>query len=247
MKIDFNSYPLSIYDAQSSKNLMDSLDDQIPKIRLSRRSLGESILASRISRAAGASLLSLIDNVSIGIYGRKARKCLANLIEKQVSTVNKGEISIGEAAQINLLAISCVTDYLSSLEAGSWGNGVKNIGKALFGLFEGKNPLDTIWESVSEISDSYDDICQIYHIAFLLNVLQSNSSCQSDIKNLIIETLCDDSSYNSSFSNKNRTKLFYNSSYKSLDDNLKYNLDFVRKAPNFNELYDPFIKEKNNQ
>ena len=72
MKIEFNSYPLNIFDALSSKNLMDSIDAQIPKIRLSKCSLGESILASRISKAAGAGLLSLMDSVAIGIYGNKA-------------------------------------------------------------------------------------------------------------------------------------------------------------------------------
>ena len=74
MKIDFNSYPLNIYDAQSSRSLMASIDAQVPTVRLSKRSLGESILASKISKAAGAGLLSLIDSVAIGIYGNKARR-----------------------------------------------------------------------------------------------------------------------------------------------------------------------------
>lgn len=245
MKIEFNSYPLDIFDAQSSKNLMNSIDAQIPKISLSKCSLGESILTSRISKAAGAGLLSLIDTLAIGIYGNKARKCLANLVESQTREINRGSIRLIEASQVNLMATSCVTDYLSSLESSSWGNGAKNIGKAIFGLFEGRNPLDTIWESVKEISDKYDDICQVYHIAFLLNAYKSSPSLVAEIKDLIIETLCNDSSNNSSFSSKNRPKLFYDRTHKTLNDNLSYNLDLIRLAPNYKDLYNPFVKEKN--
>lgn len=245
MKIDFNSYPLNIFDAQSSKNLMASIDAQIPKVLLSKRTLGESILASQIIKAAGAGLLSLTDSVAIGIYGNKARKCLANLVEKQSHEVSCGSMGIIEAALVNLMATSCVTDYLSSLESGSWGNGVKNLEKALFGLLGGKNPLDTIWESVKEISDKHDDICQVYHIAFLLNVYKLNPRYEADIKELIIETLCDDSANNSSFACKKRPKLFHNATYKTLNDNLQHNLELVRKAPNYNDLYNPFVKNKN--
>ena len=245
MKIDFNSYPLNIYDAQSSRSLMASIDAQVPTVRLSKRSLGESILASKISKAAGGGLLSLIDSVAIGIYGNKARRCLAKLVESQVQEISCSSVSLIDAAQVNLMATSCVTDYLSSLESGSWGNGAKNLGKALFGILEGKNPLDTIWESVKEISDKYDDICQVYHIAFLLNVYKLSPRCEADIKKLIIETLCDDSANSSSFTCKNRTKLFYNKAYKTLNDNLQHNIELLLKAPNYADLYDPFFKNKN--
>ncbi len=244
MKINFNSYPFNIFDAQSSKNLMASIDAQIPKVLLSKRTLGESILASQISKAAGAGLLSLIDSVAIGIYGNKARKCLAKLVERQVHEICCGSVSLIEAAQVNLMATSCVTDYLSSLESGSWGNGARNLGKALFGLLGGKNPLDTIWESVKEISDKYDDICQVYHIAFLLNVHKLNPRWEADIKNLIIETLCDDSANSSSFTCKNRPRLFYDKTHKTLNDNLQHNIELVCKAPNYTDLYDPFFKDK---
>lgn len=245
MKIDFNSYPLNIFDAQSSRILMASINAQTPKVRLSKRTLGETILASKISKAAGAGLLSLIDNVFIGIYGNKARKCLAKLVESQVLEISYGSVSLIEAAQVNLMATSCVTDYLSSLESRSCGNGARNLGKALFGLLEGKNPLDIIGESVKEISDIHDDICQVYHIAFLLNVYKLNPRCEADIKYLIIETLCDDSANSSSFTCKNRTRLFYNMTYKTLKDNLQHNIELVRKAPIYTDLYDPFVKNIN--
>lgn len=246
MKIDFSSYPLNIYDAQSSRSLMASIDAQTPKVRLSKRSLGESILASKISKAAGAGLLSLIDSVAIGIYGKKARKCLANLIENQTREINCNHARLNEVAQINLMATSCVTDYLSSLESGSWGNGAKNLGKAIFGLLGGKNPLDTIWESTLEISNKYDDICQVYHIAFLLSVYKSNPSLESDVKDLISESLCDDSANNSSFTCKNRMNLFHNRAHKTLNENLEHNLELVRRAPNYSELYNPFVKDRCN-
>lgn len=225
---------------------MASIDAQTPKVRLSKRSLGESILASKISKAAGAGLLSLIDSVAIGIYGKKARKCLANLIENQTREINCNHARLNEVAQINLMATSCVTDYLSSLESGSWGNGAKNLGKAIFGLLGGKNPLDTIWESTLEISNKYDDICQVYHIAFLLSVYKSNPSLESDVKDLISESLCDDSANNSSFTCKNRMNLFHNRAHKTLNENLEHNLELVRRAPNYSELYNPFVKDRCN-
>ena len=75
-------------------------------------------------------------------------------------------------------------------------------GKAVLGLLSFKSPLETIWVSVVEVSRKYEDICLVYHIAFLLNVYNSMRSTENVIRRLIIESLCDDSNGESSFSAK---------------------------------------------
>ena len=112
----------------------------------------------------------------LSVYNQSASKSLLNSIGREVSM---------EEARVNLMSTSCVTDHLPSLESGSWGNGAKNIGKAVLDLLNFKNPLETIWESVVEVSRKYEDICQVYHIAFLLNVYNSNPSTENVIRRLI--------------------------------------------------------------
>lgn len=242
MKLDFNSYPLSVYNQSASKSLLNSIGGEVPKSRLSSFNLGQAILSSFVSKAAGAGLLSLIDSVSIGLKGQKARKCLSTLIREQTDRINRNSSSLLEEARVNLMATSCVTDHLASLESGSWGSGAKNIGKAVLGLLSFKNPLDTIWESVVEVSRTYEDICQVYHIAFLLNVYNSKPSTENVIKRLIVESLCDDSNGESSFSGKKRPLLFTNIMYKSLEENLKNRLsDLNGEAGRNSDLYS-FVK-----
>lgn len=243
MKLDFNSYPLNVYGLSSSKSLLKTIDSDIPQSRHSRLSVSQAVLSSFISRAAGAGLLSLIDNVSIGLSGQKARRCLSNMIRKQVSHVEDHSYVLLEEAQFNLMATSCITGYLSFLESGSFGNGVKNIGKALIGLLRLQNPLIVLAESVEEITDTYDDICQVYHIAFLLNVYNSCPQTKDTVKRLIIESLCDDNNGETSFSSKKRPVLFSNSQYKTLWDNEKNRINYLSdEAKKHDELYDPFVK-----
>lgn len=241
MKLDFNSYPLNVYNQSAPKSLLNSIGGEVPNSRLSSFNLSQAILSSFVSKAAGAGLLSLIDNVSIGLKGQKARKCLSTLIREQTNRVSHNS-TILEEARVNLMATSCVTEQLASLESGSWGNGAKIIGKAVLGLLSFKNPLETIWESVVEVSRKYEDICQVYHIAFLLNVYNSKPSTENVIKRLIVESLCDDSNGESSFSAKKRPYLFSNIMYKSLEENLKNRLsDLNGEAGRNSDLYS-FVK-----
>lgn len=242
MKIDLNKYPLNVYNDGRSKEFLKSLKEDTNCYGLSNASLGQSILASFIRKASGMQLLSLIDSVTIGMKGDRARKCLAELIQIQINTIKKDPSLLLREAQINLMATSCVTDYLSSLESGSWENGAKNMGKAVLGLLQFKNPLNVIWESVLEISKKYDDICQVYHVAFLLNVYNTNTCCENIVKGLISETLCNDMHGESSFSGKKREKLFADVQYKTLEDNLKYRLNILSQIDKENRyLSDPFI------
>lgn len=243
MKLDFNTYPLSVYSQSTSKNILKLIGGCIPQSRLSRSSTGLAILSSFVSRAAGAGLLSLIDNVSLGLKGEKARKCLANLIREQTSRVNRNPSKLLEESQINLMATSCVTGYLGSLESASFGNGAKNIGKALIGILSLKNPLEVIMESVTEVCDKYDDICQVYHIAFLLAVYNSNTRMEDTIKRLITESLCNDDGGESDFSIKKRPVLFSGVQYKTLEENEKNRMGFLTEGTRgVGDLYDPFVK-----
>lgn len=245
MKLDFNSFPLNVYNKEQSKSLLMSLGNEVPNVRLSNQALGQAILSSFVKHAAGAGLLSLIDSVSIGLKGDKARKCLSNLIIDQTNRVIANPSIILYEAQINLLATSCITDYLASLESGSWGNGVKNIAKSLIGILSLKNPLNVIWESVVEVTNKYNDICQVYFIAFLLNIYNSVPNTESTIKKLIKESLSNDSEGESSFDLKKRPVLFSGSQYESLEDNLKNRIHILSEATNKNkDLYDPFVKSR---
>lgn len=242
MKLDFNSYPLSVYNQSASKSLLNSIGGEVPKSRLSSFNLGQAILSSFVSKAAGAGLLSLIDSVSIGLKGQKARKCLSTLIREQTNRINRNSSTLLEEARLNLMATSCVTGHLASLESGSWGNGARNVGKVVLGLLSFKNPLETIWESVVEVSRKYEDICQVYHIAFLLNVYNSNPSTENVVKRLIVESLYDDFNGESSFSAKKRPFLFSDIMYKSLDENLKNRLsDLDGEAGRNSDLFS-FVK-----
>lgn len=242
MKLDFNNYPLSVYNQSTSKSLLKSIGVEVPNSRLSNFNLAQAILSSFVSKAAGAGLLSLIDNVSIGLKGQKARKCLATLICEQTNRVNSNSSTLLEESRVNLMATSCVTDHLASLESGSWGNGAKNIGKAVIGLLSFRNPLETIWESVAEVSRGYEEICQVYHIAFLLNVYNSKPSTENIVKKLIVESLCNDSNGESSFSTKKRPFLFSDMMYKTLEENLQYRLSALNgEAGRNSDLY-TFVK-----
>lgn len=237
MKLDFDNYPLSVYNQSASKSLLKSIGGET-NLRLSSLNLSQAILSSFVSKAAGAGLLSLIDNVSIGLKGQKARKCLSSLIREQTNRINRNSSALLEEACVNLMATSCVTDHLASLESGSWGNGVKNISKVVLDLLSFKNPLNTIWKSVVEISRKYEDICQVYHIAFLLNIYNSKPSTENVIKRLIVESLCDDSNGESSFSTKKRPFLFSDIKYKSLEENLKNRLSVLNgEAGRNSDLY----------
>lgn len=246
MKLDFDSYPLNVYSLTSSKALLKTIDNDIPQSRYSRLSISQAILSSFVSKAAGTGLLSLIDNVSIGLTGQKARRCLSNMIRKQTSRVECNPSILLEEAQFNLMATYCITNYLSFLESGSFGNGVKNIGKALFGLLSLKNPLEVLAESVEEITNVYDDTCQIYHIAFLLNIYNTCYQTKDTIKSLIVESLCDDYGGDSGFSSKKRNSLFLDVQYKTLVDNVKNRTHFLAaEAKKYEDLYDPFVKWEN--
>ena len=125
MKLDFSSYPLSVYNQSASKSLLNSIGREVPNSRQSSFNLSQEILSSFVSKAAGAGLLSLIDNVSIGHKGQKARKWFSALIHEQTDRINRNPAALLDEARVNLMATSCVTDHLASIESGSWGNGAK--------------------------------------------------------------------------------------------------------------------------
>lgn len=243
MKLDFNSYPLNIYNQATSKYILISINSDVPNSKLSRLSISQAILKSFVNSYTGGGLLSMVDNISIGIKGEKARKSLSNLIHTQTTQIKCNYSSILKESQLNLMATLCVTDYLCYLESGSWGNGAKNIGKIVIGLFELKNPLNVIAEAVNEVSDKYNDICQIYHIAFLLNIYNACPETEYTIKRLITESLCDDEAGKSSFSLKKRPILFADVPYKSLWDNLIQRSNFLYgETKTIEDLYNPFVK-----
>lgn len=241
MKLDFNSYPLDIYNSSTIQSFLKSIEVETPYYRLSNSSVAETILASFVKKTACVNLLSLVDHVSIGLKGRNARKCLSCLISGQVSRISRSPSSLLDETQINIMAISCVTGQLASLESASWSNGAKNIGKALLGLLDFKNPLDTICESVLEISNKYDEICLVYHVAFLLNVYATIPSTMTIVKKLIIESLCNDNYGESSFSCKKRLVLFSNVQYKSLEENLGYRLGALSATTGWCSDLRPFV------
>ena len=243
MKLEFDSFPLDVYEKEGSKSLLESIGESVPDTNLSNVSLSKTILSSFVRRASGVGLLSLIDSISIELKGDKARKCLSDLAREQIRRINGNASAISEEAQINLMITSCVMDYLSSLESKSWSNGAQNIAKSLIGILSLKNPLKVIWESVMEVIDKYNDICQVYYVAFLLNVYDTYPNTKDTIKKFIIEALCKDSEGESSFDVKKRPLLFSNTTYQTLEDNLANRLDILsREIKRDSRLNDPFIK-----
>lgn len=251
MELDFNSYPLNVYNKASSKYLLKSLERDVQNSSSSRLSISESILSSFIKKVSGVGLLSLIDSISIGFKGEKARRCLSNMIQGQTNRVKEKPSSFLKEAQVNLMATYCITDYLTSLESTSYGNAAKNLGKAVAAMFKDvsfKSGINAIYESVVELCNKYNDICQVYHVAFLLNIYNSTPSTENLVKQLITESLCDDSDGKSSIFEKKRTTLFSDVKYKTLDDNLKNRLDILSEESQRNEdLYNPFVKAMRNQ
>lgn len=246
MELDFDSYPLNIYSKASSRSLLKSLEGDVQKSHPSRSSISEAILSSFIKKASGVGLLSLIDSISIGFKGEKARRCLSNMIQGQTARVKEKPSSLLKEAQVNLLATSCITGHLASWESASYGNAGKNFGKAVIALirdFSFKSGLNAIFESVAELDNKYNDICQVYHVAFLLNIYNSVPNSEHLVKQLITESLCDDSEGESSFDRKKRKTLFSDVKYKTLDDNLENRLDILSEESKRNEdLYNPFVK-----
>lgn len=243
MKLYFDSYPLDIYKDPLAKCILYEINDSIPNSKHSRISVSQAILSSFISKAAGAGLLSLIDNASIGINGVRARKCISKLISEQTKIERYIISSFLEEAQINLMALSCITGYLCSLECGSMGNAVKNAGRTILGLFSLRNPLEVIYESTMEISNKYNDICQTYFIAFLLQFYVEEPENEDLVKKLIVESLCNDSEGNSSFSSKKRPILFADVPEKTLEGNLKKRVSYLEEeTKDIEGLFNPFIQ-----
>ncbi len=165
------------------------------------------------------------------------------MIRKQVNDVVNKSSSLLLESQFNLMATSCITSYLCSLESASWSNGVKNLGKIALGLLSLEDPRNVIYESVKDMTDKYDNICQIYHVAFLLEMYSSYPSQGDLIKKMITESLCNDSRGEKSMLTKKRPILFLDVQNKSLEDNIKNRNYFLRnKAIKYEELYNPFVK-----
>lgn len=242
MKVYLDRSPLNVYNQSTSKNLLKEIESEVGNVRFSRESIAQGIISSFVSKASGVGLLSYIDKVSIGFKGDKARKCLSDLIEAQINRIKGKPTTILMEAQLNLMTTSCVMNYLCYLESSSWDFGVKNVGKVIIGLLDFENPLNVLAKSVGELSDKYDDICQVYYNAFLLSVYDSINNSEAIIKSLIRESLCDDCEGESSLSLKKLPILFSDVQYKSLEDNLKYRLSFVIEKTKWDDIYDPFVR-----
>ena len=161
MKLDFSTYPLNIYSQSTSKALLSIIEKTIPSYSHSNLTFSQAILSSFVRNMAGAGLLTLVDNISIGIKGERARKGLSNLIQEQTIKVQRNPSILLKEAQINLMVTSCVTDYLVSLESESWSNGARNMSRVLLGILRLENPLNVIAESSIELCEKYEKICQI--------------------------------------------------------------------------------------
>lgn len=243
MKLDFDAYPLNIYNQPISKCVFKSIGWTINQTTDAQSVCPQDMLSSLLNKATGANLLTLIDDVSIGFLGLQARRCLADMIRLQAINISKNPSSLLEEAQFNLFAISCITEFLCSKESASWGNGIKNLGKIAIGVLSLRDPRNVIWESVMEVSKKYDNICQLYHIAFLLIVFDSRPNLGDFIKKLIVESLSEDSNKDVSILTKQRPLLFSGLTYKTLKDNIKNRAYFIRnEATKYEELYDPFVK-----
>ena len=242
MKLDFSTYPLNIYSQSTSKVLLGNIEANIPSYSHSNLTFSQAILSSFVRNLANAGLLTLVDNISIGMKGERARKCLSNLIQDQCNNVQRSPSTLLKEAQINLMATSCVTGYLASLESESWSNAARNMSRVLFGILKLENPLNVIAKSSIELCEKYEKICQIYFIAFLLNIYKANPSTKDIVIKLITESLCKDSNNEKSFNVKELPILFSDSAYKSLNDNLKVRINFLSEETKYNYIFAPFIK-----
>ncbi len=208
MKADLNSYPLNIYNEETSKLLLAEVD----------KGLEDG--------------LPLFDTVSVGIKGKKVRKCLGDLIREQTMRVNNGSSSILEEAQLNIMAVASITDYLVHSESGSWVTIVKSLVSAA-----------SAFDIVVGLCEKYDRILVIYYVAFLLTIYHSDISTKDIVMNLITEALSEDSEGRMIFSSRKLPLLFSNVPDKTIEDNLKNRLDFlIERARSDEDLFDHYIK-----
>lgn len=242
MKLDFSCPPLNIYTTEKAQYLLNTINRQLPNSG-NNFNYAESVTENLIKQTLGIGVACLVDNISTGLKGKKANKCLADLIIKQTKRIINAPSTITEEAQINIMATSCITDCLSEVESNSVSLAAQNLGKVVLGLIQLKNPLNVISESSLEHCSKFDDICQIYHIAFLLTVYNSLPQTEIIIKQLIIESLSKDSNGNLSFGSKERPLLFSDVKHKSLEDNLLYRLNTLIEYTNGSgDLHDIYIK-----
>ena len=251
MKLNFDSFPLDVYDQPSSRALLKSVSDYLPNHKLCGSNLGKALLSSIVKKITGLSMAVTFDSLAIWYYGAKARSCLATLIRTQSDRVKIEASSLTEEAQANLMITSCIMEYLSNLESSSFANGVVNTWKAIAGLCHGKDPRNTIWDAAVELTEKYYAIAQIYHVAFLLSAYHANPTIEDVAIDLIAEALNKDSEGEESFASKQRPCLFSNVQYKSLEDNLTHRLGLIsegrwmdKKMYEPFDIYDPFIKSR---
>lgn len=239
MKLDFTCSPLDIFHSEMSKSLLDSISALIPN-NTSQSNVTESIFSTLLSRVISCRAIVEVDNLALNLKYKKAKACLSDLILKQKDKVINEPSSLLHEAQINMMATLCITDYLSHFESRSAGNSVRNLAKVAIGLIGLRNPLDVIYESVRERILRYEDICLIYHIAFLLTVYNSQPTSIRIITQLITEAVL----YNrdQTFDSKERPILFSGVQYKSIKENMSYRLDILNEYTNQSgDRYNIFI------
>ena len=248
MKLDFNSFPLNIYNEVKAQSLLESVNFEMAKSRSGRFDAVQFIGSSVVKKLCGGSFAFLLENLSMWYNEAKARRCLSKLIDEQVNRVKCDSSALLEMAQANLMISYCVTDYLNGLVSSSCGNAVKSCGKVIAGLFKRKDPRDVIWNSILVETKKWYDICQCYHIAFLLNVYNSIPDSEAEIRSLITESfrsnICEENV--PLFSSKERPILFSNIQYKSLSENLEKRIGVLAAGITkelYDDLYEPFIKE----
>ncbi len=246
MKFNFDKYPLCIYNEPASKSLLESLNIEVALPELKHLNPGEVVFTNLIKKATGVGSLPFIfEKIVAWVASEKMHEGLSDLINKQRDRIKQNPSSFVSEAQLNLMATSCITDYIASYEAGSCGKAVENMLKMCKKVFTLKNPLEVLWESAEEVTIKYEGIGQLYHIAFLLIAYNSVPHIRHIVKSLIAESWYDDVEGCGSFSAKGRPVLFANVQYKSVEENLRNRIgvlslcDFLDK-----DVFEPAIKKR---
>lgn len=239
MNIELNKFPLSILNEDVSKSILNQIGNNIKKSHENDSEVIEVIFAGFMGKIFSAGPVVFVDNAINMIDERKARKCLSDLITCQADRVSKNPATFLQEVQLNLMITRCVTDYMQSVDSRSAGNAVKSLGKLAISLIRLQNPLKAFVESAIEKNKKFNSIANLYHIAFLLHLLKTNSLFENEVKSLIHEAMCTNCAFD-----EERPNLFKDMPSKSLYENMRIRLkDILFFSKKIINLYDPFVKE----
>lgn len=244
MNFDFNKFPLDVYNNPVANALLETIEVTVDDSSSKGSSVSQTVLAHYVKKAIGiGSFPFLVDKLFTWVAAKKMQEGISKLISRQKSQIERNPSSLLTQAQLNLMATYLITDFVGAKEAESAETAVGNfvkMGKKLFCL---KNPLEVLWESAEEVTLKYVDICQMYHIAFLLTTYTAVPKTKTMVRKLIAESFCGDDDGKLSYTTKNRPVLFANVRYKTLEDNLTNRLDIMSQSDSLDkEIFDPVIK-----